>query len=460
MVGAFGPAGSLDLFQSGRLLGMPGSNAAPSSSLGSTSRTPFVPLTPEEQAGHQRRTVQVLFIGQVMASASVPAAITVAARIAKDLLGGDTFAGSASAITTLGAAACAVPLSRLMRRQGRRVGMQLGYLLAFLGAIVAITGAQHRWFPLFLFGCFFFGFGQGTNQIARFAAADLATPDTRGRAISTLVFGSTFGGVMGPSLANWAQGIAGKIGLWRLTGPFILAAVLLGLAAIHTFVRLRPDPLILSGATQNLDGTPLPKAPPVRQALGVIRSFANARMALIALTISQVTMVSVMTMTPVHMAEHGNDGRLGGYVIALHVFGMYGFSILIGRSSDKFGRLPMLTIGALVLMLATIVSALAGYRPSMLFAGLFLLGVGWSFSMVSASALLTESVPLESRVNVQGSADLIISLMGATAAFSSGFVKRAFGFHTLANVGTLLAFGLLLMTMSLKRAQSQPVQPA
>ena len=407
-------------------------------------------LPAEERARIQRHTLQVLFVSQMLASTSVPAAVTVGARIAKALLKGDTFAGSPSAMVTLGAAACAVPLSRLMQRVGRRPGMQLGYLVAFFGAVVSIVGAEHRSFAVFLLGCLFFGFGQGTNQFTRFAAADLALPGERGRAISTLVFASTFGGVLGPSVANWSQGIAGRLGLWRLTGPYLLAGVLLLAAALHTSIRLRPDPLVVSGGTRPT-GAGGPRVPPLRHALRIIATRPAARVAAGALAVSQVTMVAVMTMTPVHMAEHGNGGQLSSYVIALHVFGMYGFSIVVGRLADRAGRPPLILVGAATLMLATVVSALAGYRPVLLFLGLFLLGLGWSFTMVSASAMLTESVPAEDRVGVQGSSDLITSLLGATAAFASGFVKRTFGFHMLANAGTVLAFGLFLAVLAFRR---------
>ena len=158
----------------------------------------------------------------------------------------------------------------------------------------------------------------------------------------------------------------------------------------------------------------------------------------------------VMTMTPPYMKDH-DHADLSAYVIAAHIVGMYGFSPFVGRLIERIGRPASIMVGSVVLGAGTTVTVVFGYSSVTVFVGLFLLGVGWSFGLVAGSTLLTESVPVETRVEVQGAGDLVMSLFGGVAAFSSGFVKQSFGYSTLAYVGTLLAGALLVYSMASRR---------
>lgn len=398
-------------------------------------------------------------ISQTLGSAGNSVAVTVGGRAAKSMLGADTFAGSASAAVTFGGAVAGMALSTIMTRRGRRPGLLRGYVIAFIGAIATVVALEHRSFLPFLLALLFFGVGQGTNLLSRYAAADLATPQNRGRAISMLLFGSTFGAVGAQVLVGPCERAAEHFGLWRYSGPFVFAAVMLAMGAVNVAVRLRPDPLVVAGGV-NPDAPGGIRIPPVGLALRIIRISTSAKVGLMAMIISQASMVAVMTMTPIHMADHGQSGTLAGYVIACHVIGMYGFAPLIGRYVDSAGRIRAIVTGAGLLVGATVVSALAGYRSSLLFLGLFLLGLGWSFAMIGGSTLVTESVPTGDRVIVQGAADFIMSVCGGSAAFASGFIKRAFGFHMLANVATVATFSLLIVALRMRRAGNRPVSAA
>jgi MFS family permease len=123
---------------------------------------------------------------------------------------------------------------------------------------------------------------------------------------------------------------------------------------------------------------------------------------------------------------------------------MFAFSPLIGKFADARGRHNTIMVGALLLMASTVMSALAGDSPALLFPSLWLLGIGWSFGLIGGSSLLVDSVASESRVRVQGTADLLMSFFGGTAGFSSGFIRKAIGFHWLSNLGTVLAAVLLI----------------
>ena len=131
-------------------------------------------------------------------------------------------------------------------------------------------------------------------------------------------------------------------------------------------------------------------------------------------------------------------------VIAVHIVGMFAFAPLVGRYADWAGPIRSVQVGAVILGVGTITSVAAGYVPALIFVGLFLLGLGWSFGLIGGMTLLTGSVPASSRVEVQGAGDLTLSVCGAAAALASGFVKASLGFHVLANLATALAAALLV----------------
>ncbi|MFN0092413.1 MAG: MFS transporter [Acidimicrobiales bacterium] len=405
---------------------------------------PAADLTPEEREAIQRRVLRVLTGGQVVGAAALASAVTVGAFVVQGILGETTtWAGIATATVTTGTAVMSQVLSRLMRRRGRRPGLQLGYGMAVVGGLTAALGAQQRWLPVFLLGLFIYGNGQASNLLARYTAADLALPDERSRAISRIVFASTFGAVFGPLGIGPTEWVAEHwLGLWKYTGPFLFASVFFFFAMVNIALRLRPDPLVLAGGvTPSGDGAP--KLPPIRASLGVIAGLPKARLAVLAMMVSQASMVAVMAMTPVHMKLHGHES-VSQYVVSTHIAGMYALSPLVGRFADRKGRIPAILVGGATLIAATVLAAFAGDVEQLLFPALWLLGFGWNFGLIGGSSLLTESVPAAERVAVQGSADLLMSFCGGIAGFSSGFIRAALGYHMLANLGTLAA-GMLVV---------------
>jgi MFS family permease len=404
----------------------------------------------------QRRTLITLSISQVLGSAGLTSGITVGGLIAKDLLDGDTFAGLSTASLTIGSAVGAAQLARLMAERGRRPGLVTGYVIGVFGAIVAVIAAQQRIFPLLILGSILLGAGQASNLLARYAAADLAAPDQRARAISRLVFMSTFGAVAGPVMVGLGGAVGRGLGLDELAGPYLFSIVFFTAAAMITTWRLRPDPLVVAGGVRR-DGAPRTRVDLVGS-LRLVAERPDARLALASMVVSQVVMVAVMTMTPLHMRDHDHSVQLVGFVLAVHIAGMYALAPMVGRLNDRVGGYRTIATGGVILGLSTIVTALAGAAPSLLFVGLFLLGLGWSAGLIAGSSMLTASMPLEHRTKVQGAADLTMSLMGGLAGFSSGFVKQSFGYHMLSNVGTLAA-GLLLVAavVALRTLRPTPV---
>ena len=405
-----------------------------------------------EREALQARTLRVLVTGQVVAAASLSAAVTVGAFVIQDILGQQTpWGGLSSATFTMGSAFMSQVLARVMSKRGRRVGLEYGYSLAIAGGLIAGFGVNRNSLVFFLLGLFLYGSGQASNLLSRYAAMDLAAPDKRSQAMSYILFGSTFGAVFGPVLIKPAEQIGVDTFGWSLyTGPWIASAFFFVFALANVAVRLRPDPLEVSGGLVSQQGIGV-VTPNLGAALRIISGIRNARVALASMVISQVTMVAVMTMTPVHLKIHGHEG-VSPYVISLHIAGMYAFSPLVGKFADRHGKLQSISVGGVLLVAATIMAALAGDAATLLWPSLWLLGLGWSFGLIGGSSLLVESVPEGSRVTVQGAADLLMSFCGGMAGFSSGFIRKAFGFHMLSNLGTVLA--LVLVVIGIRRLTS------
>lgn len=406
---------------------------------------PMIPvLGADERVALQRRTLRVLTAGQVVGAAALASAVTVGAFVVQDILGQDTpWAGTATATVTMGTAVMSQVLSRRMQRHGRRGGLQTGYSLAAVGAVIAAAGAQTSALPLFLAGLFLYGNGQASNLLARYAATDLAAPLERSRAMSRIVFASTFGAIFGPLLIGPAEHVGEEwFGLEKYTGPWLFSAAFLAMAALNTVLRLRPDPLVMAGGLAPAGGS----APERPRLVTTIRNMVDrpgSRLALFAMVISQVTMVAVMTMTPVHLKLHGHED-VSQYVVSLHIAGMYAFSPLVGRFSDQRGRIPAILIGAALLVGSTLLASLSGDVEQLLFPSLWVLGLGWNFGLIGGSSLLIDTTPAPQRVATQGAADLLMSFCGGMAGFASGFIRRAVGYHVLASAA-MLAAGLLLV---------------
>jgi MFS family permease len=410
-----------------------------------------------DRAALQRRTLNSLRMAQVPGQAAVAGMVAVVTLLASDMLGSDRLAGIGSASFTLGAALTMVPLAAFMRRRGRRPGMTAALLIGAAGAAVAAAGGQLRFFPLFVVGMILFGAGQASTLQGRYVAADLAEPEHQATAIAAIVWIGALGAVFGPLLTPFEKAVARSVGLDELIGPFVFATFLFLVAAAVVWIRLRPDPLAVSGG---IDPTAERTRPikQVRASIDVIAQSSGARLGFAAMAISQAVMVGVMTMTPPHMKDH-DHANLSAFVIAVHILGMYGLAPFVGRAVERIGRVRSIQIGAVVLGGGTMATVLAGYVPALMFVGLFFLGLGWNIGLIAGSTLLTTSVPAKSKVEVQGTSDLTMSFCGALAAFSSGFIKQSFGFHLLANIAAVLAGCLLVyawITASRDRAIVNP----
>ncbi|NNC81224.1 MAG: MFS transporter [Acidimicrobiales bacterium] len=403
----------------------------------------------------QRRTLRVLWASSILSRGAFSAMFPVSVLAIKDILDNETWAGLGSGASTAGGAIAATVLATIMTRRGRNHGLTLGFTVALGGGVLGVIAIQASSLWLFLMAMALLGAGNGTSNLSRYAAADLSSPERRSRDLSTVIFASTFGAVLFPLSIGITGDIAESFDLDRNTGGFGLSAILLVLAAGTVFLFMRPDPLKVAGG---VDATATRKshAVPFRQAIAVAWSHPIARLAVVALVISQTVMVMVMTMTPLHMDEHGHSDGIIGAVISTHTAGMFAFAPVAGWISDKYGRLPTIGLSGITLIVATAMTALAGEAPEVLmFPGLFLLGLGWSFGIVAGSALLSESVADSERVIVQGAADTATAIASGTGAIASGFVLSMAGFHILSVIG-MAGSGALMIHAAFERRVVRP----
>ena len=408
------------------------------------------PTAPEGLRRLQRRTLVVLVVAQAFGGAGLAAGLAVGALLARDLLGGEALSGLPSALQVIGAALAAVPLSRLMGRLGRRPGLVSGYLLGAVGAAVAVAAAEVRSFPLLLIGSVLFGVGNASNLLSRYAAADLALPAGRARAISTVLLATTLGAVAGPNLVDPMGGAARALELPTLAGPFVLAVAAYGVAAVVLFVALRPDPLVAAGGLRSDHRR---EATTPARPLGVALRDGRAPLALAAMAVTQLVMVSVMTMTPVHLEHHGHGLSVVGVVISVHIAGMYLPSPVTGLFCDRVGRVPTIGVGGGLLVAAGALAAVAPPGSTFLLtSALLLLGIGWNFGLIGSSTLLTDSVAVADRTRVQGVSDLLMGSAGAAGGVLSGVVLAVGGFAMLGVLGAAIAAPLVLTAVRLRGA--------
>jgi MFS family permease len=371
-------------------------------------------------AALQEKTVKVLATAQVLNGVGVAGTVAAGSLLVASITESETLAGLAQTSSVLGAAALALPLARLTARGGRRLALSAGFIAGVIGSLFAIIGGSQKNITLMLIGTFLVGAASAAGYQARFAAVDLATNETRAKQLSFVVWGSTVGAVTGPNLMEPSGNLAENLGLPRLVGPYVVSAFTLLLAVIVIQMFLRPDPFLTAAKQSGINAQPRGST---RAALKHIRGNDKALFAILSIAIGHVAMVSIMVMTPVHMAHVDVTLTIIGLVISVHVLGMYAFSPVVGAMSDRLGRVRVIQIGVITLLLSALISGLANAVDAVtLGIGLFLLGLGWSCTLIAGSAFLTESVSPEMKTSSQGASDLVMNLSGAGGGALAGVI--------------------------------------
>ena len=404
-----------------------------------------------ERSRVQRRILGSLAVTQVLGGISLAVGATVGALLAEDISGSATWAGLGGSFQVLGSALIAIPIARLTAAYGRRRGLTFGYAVAIIGALGMIAAGVVRNFPLLLIAATLFGGATASNSQTRYAAADLALPHRRARDLSIVVWATTIGSTLGPNLVGPAKAFAAFLGIPLLTGSFAISVVGLVLAIAALLILVRPDPLLESRRLAALDAgqnsaeaaASAPADGSVWNGLRVILARPVARLGLLALAVGHSVMVSVMVMTPLHMAHGHAELSIIGFVISMHILGMFAFAPLTGLAVDRFGGRAVAVVGSMILTTATLLASVSpiGHLSTLLI-GLFLLGLGWSCTFVAGSALLTGALTPQERPAAQGAADVITGLAAAISGFLGGIIVAHLSFHALSL--TSLGFALVI----------------
>jgi len=307
-------------------------------------------IRPEELARLRRRMRWVLFLVAALGSTGYISAVTVGTLVEAQFSGGAALGGLPTTLTTIGTATAASLLALLMLRAGRRPGMLAGLGVGVLGGTVVFASVLSESIPLLLLGSAFTGFANAAGNLGRYIAADMAPPARRASAIGLVVWGTTVGAVIGPNLTAPAGAVAVELGLPELAGAYATTVIFIGLAWILAAVALRPEPYTLadpSALRPSLEDA----AAPAPQLTGLLTR-PSVAVALVSLVSAQVVMVLIMTMTPLHLIEHGHGLATVGIVLSAHTFGMFGLSPITGRLTDRFRPPRVIASGFVVLAIA------------------------------------------------------------------------------------------------------------
>jgi len=402
------------------------------------------------------KLMATLFVAQVCGSTGHAIGLAVGSIMAASITGTNTWSGVPIAVGALGTALASWPLARFMDRAGRRPGLALGYGLAVIGALLGLWGVAGRSFTLMLVGMTLFGVASTSNLLARYAAADVCPPATRGRAMGLIVWGSTVGSIVGPNLMGPALHLGDLLGVPPTASAFLVSVAGYGVAALLTMAFLRPDPLAIARRAHAAadPGQPAGRA----RTLGAILGDTRVQIALATLSISQFVMISTTSTSPLYLHDQGHTVGTIGLAVSLHLAGMYVASPLSGWLADRLGRLPVIAAGALLLIFAVALAGGApGHEGALIILGLFLNGVGWNLAFVAGSALLTDALSPAERASVQGFADLLMGLMGAIGSATGGMILGIWGFAILNAVGAALVLGPLVVTL-LRRPALAPIE--
>lgn len=401
----------------------------------------------------RRRAFGAVFSGVAISTTGFLASNTVNGLVAEDLTGSTAWSGVPAAATVLGTAAGAAALAAVVRRWGPRTGLTIGYVTATMAIALATVAIFLRAFPIFIGALFLFGVGFGSNRLARYVAADLYPPHQRATMIGWIVWASTIGAVAGPALLAPSRELAELMQFNGLIGPYMVCIV----ACVFSAVAMSSAPRTLDG---HLPARTAGSRRPIRELLRI----PGVALALVSMVSGQFVMVLLMTMTPLHIRHQGHDLGAIGLVISAHTLGMFAFSPITGRLADRFGRVPLLAAGVVVLVAACLAGMVAGHSYALMVVALLLLGIGWNLGFVGGSALLVDRVPGADRVRVQGLGDALIWGGGAIASAGSGWLLEQLGFATLSLIGAGLSLVPLLwmrtLTPSAEHTSTLSAQPA
>jgi MFS family permease len=368
------------------------------------------------------------------------------ALLAKEMTGSTAWSGVPLGALVLGSAAGALLIVQRTARAGRFAGLMLGCGIGAAGAGMVVAAAVLDHFGLLLVGSAALGAGNAAVFLARYAAADLGAETERGRALGTVLFATALGAVASPNLLGPSGDVAEALALPRISGLYLVALLaFLGSCALLAF---------FGHSHASGGGGDIARS----DARSGVRS---ARLPLFILAASNLLMVAVMTIAPVHLAEHGHSLNVVGLVISIHVLCMFAPSPLTGRLTDRVGGTAVAAAGAVLLAAAALTGALVDLSSGVAMTGILaLLGLGWNAGVVGGSTLLHASVPAPLRPHTEGIGEIAMGLAAGAGAPIAGLIVAFGDFKTLliaaAAAGALMFAFLRINSSPFIRSKVRP----
>lgn len=422
----------------------------------------------------QKRIRRTLLLAQVLGGIGIGAGVSMGSLMAFGVTGDESLSGISGTVGALSTALLAGPMVALAMRYGRRLSLTAGWAMAAIGCLVQVAALALTNLPLLILGLLVFGAGQAANLQSRFAAADIERPHLQARSLAVVVWATTIGIVLGPNLAGPGGALGRALGLPDLAGAYLIGTAGLAGAALVIGIGLRPDPLLTAQQHRPIEHSPadprVETAPdshptassrtgsssagtknPGTRRTGTLRTIMGlpaARLAFVAMVVNQTVMVTVMTLTPVHLQHGGHGLELIGLTISGHTLGMFAFSPLVGWLADRWGTGRTTTAGFGIILAALLCGMLGADSVPAVMVGLFLLGLGWSFVMIAGSAMLNSAVPEQVRAPAQGMLDSATYLGAAVGAGSAGVILSLLGFAELNAVAMLLLVPVAVLALA------------
>jgi MFS family permease len=353
----------------------------------------------------------VLAVAGSLGGASPAIVISLGGLVGQGLAADKELATLPVSLLQLGLATGTIPAAMLMRRLGRRAGYLIGSVIGVLAGSIAAKGIVSAGFALFCLGTFLAGWWASFVQSYRFAATDAAPDGFRAQAISWVMVGGLVGGVIGPQTVIWTRDLVDGI---PFAGGFLGQAAL-ALLTIPVVAFLRPIPV---AADPKGGGRPLSEI--VRQPRFVT--------AVVAGLVSYGLMSFMMTAAPMAMVGCGHAVGEAALGIQWHILAMFGPSFVTGRLINRFGKERVTAAGLCLIAVAGIV-CLSGLTVAHFWISLILLGVGWNFGFIGATAMVTDCYRPEERTKVQAANDFLVFGSVAVASFASGKLLHTGGWE-------------------------------
>ncbi len=376
-----------------------------------------------------KRNVILLSLSQAVLTTGTSMMLTSSAIVAMDLAQNKSLVTLPLALLFLTQMATTIPASLFMAKVGRRFGFMTSALIGLGGGAVATTGIIYTEFSLFCVGTALIGVFNGFGQYFRFTAAEVVTDDYRSRAISYVLVGGVLAAFAGPNLANWSRHVLAS----EFAGSYACLVGIYLLAFCFAFNLKITKTDAFSGTKA---GRPL----------GVIARQPAYLVAVASAMVGYGVMNFIMIATPLAMKGYDHAFSATAFVIQWHVFSMFVPSFFTGHLIRRFGTTIIMLTGVLLLGLCVFIN-FVGITVTHFWGALVLLGVGWNFLFVGATALITETYSPSERAKAQALNDFIVFGTVTASSFSSGAIQQALGWQTIniAVIPFLIIVGLSIL---------------